>query len=46
MVFCVTVVTFLMTLLMNKFTSNVMDDWSLDAKSLKESDSKGNILNL
>ena len=35
-----------MTFLMNKFTSNVMDDWSLDAKSFKVSDSNGNIVNL
>ena len=30
MVFYDTVVTFLMTLLMNKFTSIVMNDWNLD----------------
>ena len=34
MVFYVAMVTFLMKLLMNEFTSFVMDDWNLDEKSL------------
>ena len=33
-VFYVTMVTFGMTLLMNKFTNIIMDDWNLDEKSI------------